>query len=351
MMITAGHGAAKTSLIADAVVLATGNLAPRTFGFLAGINDPQAQYVPDVWNVGECPEFTKRIKYMPKDAEIVILGTGLTMVDMLLTLKAKGFTGKITAISRSGLLPAIHKTHKPYPDWLLTVEPNRAPKTALGLLAAVRKEIKHAEAKGYDWRAVVDSLRPVTQQLWQRLNMLEKRRFFAKLSTLWNSHRHRMAPEIHAQVQAMQQEGALRIIAGMVYYVGSENGGLTFTFRRRRQNTFETIYPALVINCTGPEQDIAKCRHELLKNLRDSGLINIGPLRVGVEIGSNLAAKGKALDALFPIGPMLAGEYLECTSVPELRDVADKIAAQVLRRVDAVSSADEQNNFSHGEWI
>lgn len=351
LWLSTGHGKDKTSILVDAAVLATGNLPPRKFGFLAGINDPKAAYVPDVWNVSESPEFTKRVKYMPDNAEIVILGTGLTMVDMIFTLRSKGYKGKLTAISRNGVLPAVHKPCGAYHAWLWTVDPAQAPKTALGLLQKLRREVKLASVQNYDWRAVVDSLRPVTQKLWQQLDMHEKRRFLAKLSTMWSIHRHRMAPAIHKQVQEMQERGELRIIAGMIYHVGSEKDDLTFSFRRRGSNTFETIYPSLVINCTGPELDIATSEHELLKNLRDRGMITVGPLRVGIEVTAKATAKGEASDALYPVGPMLMGEYLECTAVPELREVADRVADQVIRRVEAISHPDVQNGLSLGEWI
>jgi uncharacterized NAD(P)/FAD-binding protein YdhS len=44
-------------------------------------------------------------------------------------------------------------------------------------------------------------------------------------------------------------------------------------------------------------------------------------------------AKGKASDAIFPLGSLLVGELLECTAVPELREQADKTAAEIMKRV------------------
>lgn len=351
MMLSVRQGNLKGNMLVDAMVLATGNLPPRRFGFLAGINNPQAHYVPDVWNVADCPQFTRSVKYMPDDAEIVILGTGLTAVDMVFTLRAKGFNGKITAISRNGALPQVHKTCDTYRPWLWCIDTRQAPKTALGLFTGLRHEVKQAQQRGYDWRAVLDSLRPVTQTLWRQLDVQEKRRFLQKLSTLWNIHRHRMAPQIQEQLLAMQQESTFRVIAGMIYHVGSEKDHLTLSFRRRGQNRMETITPVLVINCTGPEYDIANCNHELLKNLRDRGLITVGALRVGIELNASGTAKGEAGDALFPIGPMLMGEFLECTAVPELREAAARVAGQVIRRVEVISHPEVRDHFAYGEWI
>jgi len=46
---------------------------------------------------------------MTEDAPVLILGTGLTMVDYVLSLLLEGHKGPIIAISRRGLLPQAHR--------------------------------------------------------------------------------------------------------------------------------------------------------------------------------------------------------------------------------------------------
>jgi len=333
------------------VVLATGNLPPRNHGFQTGIVAGIGNYVEDVWHTPEGHVFPSHVHELSADSEIVIIGTGLTMIDTVLTLKSRGYKGTITAISRGGLIPAAHAHAKPYPAWEWVLAPQFAPRTAYGLLTRLREEIRRAGKEGYDWRSVVDSVRPTTQTLWKQLNTAEKRKFLGRLFTLWNVHRHRMSADIHAALKPMQQSGALKIIAGKIYYVGSDKDGLTVAYRKRGTNRVETIRPVLVLNCTGPEYDIAASGHTLLKNLRDRELITVGPLRVGVETTDYGTAKGKAPDAIFPVGTLLMGELLECTAVPELRDQAHRTAAHVLNRIKTLYESEYRTGLQMGASI
>lgn len=269
----------------NVLVLATGNLPPRRFSF--------PNYIHDVWK--GYPQGA------PLQKEILIIGTGLTMVDTVLSLKSQGYQGKITAISRNGLLPTPHAPTKSS-QW----EPEKT-QTALGLLKSLRAEI----TKTNNWRSAVDALRPVTQKIWKELSIQEKKRFLKRLSTLWNVHRHRMAPEIHEELAALQKTGQLRIIKGNIKNVDAS---------------------VLVLNCTGPEYNIEKSEHLLLKSLLQNDLIRVGELP-GIQLAENGTAKGKAPNMIFPIGPLCIGELLECTAVPELRQQAQQVAKEVLKRL------------------
>ncbi len=326
----------KKEVQVDAAVLATGNLPPRSHGFKTGVIGYSEHYVDDVWNTHPSHLYPHRVRELSAESEIVIVGTGLTMIDIVMTLKAHGYKGTITAISRSGLLPAAHASSTPYPAWEWVHSPHYAPKTAFELLVRFRKEIKTALAQGYHWQSVVDSLRPATQTIWKQLDIVQKRIFLTRLSTFWNVHRHRMAPEIHEQINALVLAGMLKVAAGKIYYIGSDKEGITVAYRKRGTNRVETLRPALVLNCTGPEYDIVASDHTLLKKLRDRELITVGLLRAGIEITASGSAKGRAELALFPIGTLMIGELLECAAVPELREQAAQVALQVLERVGSL---------------
>jgi uncharacterized NAD(P)/FAD-binding protein YdhS len=338
-------------LTVDAAVLATGNLPPRSHGFQRGLVTDKINYIDDVWNAPKGHLFPEHVGELSPDTDIVIVGTGLTMVDTVLTLRQHGYKGKMTAISRSGLIPAAHRNVKPYPAWEWVHSPIYAPRTAFGLLVRLRQEIRKAEAEGYSWHSVIDSLRPVTQTLWRQLETQEKRRFLRRLATFWNVHRHRMAASLHQTLRDLQQSATLTILAGKIYYIGSDKDGLTVAYRKRGTNRVETLRPALVLNCTGPEVDIAASDHDLLKRLRDRELITVGPLRAGIEMTEHGTAKGKAADALFPIGTLLVGELLECTAVLELRQQAAQVAGDVLRRVNSLHDPAERAMHYRGAGI
>lgn len=315
-------------MLVDALVLATGNLPPHRSRFQTGLKADERRYVDNVWDVPAFP-----VQDLSADSEIVIIGSGLTMVDSVLTLRSQGYKGIITAISRNGLLPAVHSEEIPYPAWEWVLAPHSAPRTALGLLIRLRQEVKRAEKQGYHWRDVVNSIRPVTQQLWQQLDTHEKRRFLSRLSTFWMIHRHRMAPDIDIILKDMQKSGRLRIISGKIYYIGSDTDSVSVAYRKRGVSAIETLRSPLVINCTGPEYDITACQNSLLRTLRERELIHVGALRVGIELTEKGSAKGRASEALFPIGTLMMGGLLECTAVPELRERAQITAQRVLERV------------------
>lgn len=336
LLLTVEEEDKREEFLVHALVLATGNLPPRDSVFQSHLLRGKTDYVANIWDHGPRHIYPERVKELSADSEIVIIGTGLTMVDAVLTLRSRGYKGTVTAISRHGLLPATHLHGKKYPAWGWVANPDSAPRTVGGLMKGLRQEIAKAEKEGYDWRNVVDSLRPVTQTLWKQLSIPEKRRFLHNVSTFWSVHRHRMAPEIGAILKSMKQSGALKIIAGKIYYVGSDDDGLTVAYRKRGANRIETVRTRVVLNCTGPEYDIAASEHKLLKNLRDRELITIGPLRIGIETTPQYTARGAAAGMIFPIGTLLIGELLECTAVPELREQAKLTAQHVLHRVALV---------------
>lgn len=294
------------TLHAHAVVLATGNAPPQSFSFAAALSP--ARYVRDVWQPGVFPASLHGLTHC------VILGTGLTMIDTVLLLQSHGFQGAITALSRRGLLPAAHAPEvlPPYPAWM----PHAA--TALGLLREVRAEIHRTEA---DWRSVIDAMRPATVQLWRGLPPREQARFLRRLLPYWNIHRHRVAPEIHAVLAALTQAGRFTVRAAGLERATETPQGLTLTTRAG-----EVLRADLLINCTGPSADVMATGNPLLLSLAAQGLITPHPLRCGIA-----AAQGGA--GLFPIGPLMTGEYLETTAVPELRDQAAGVAEQVLARL------------------
>lgn len=340
LALTFSEAGKKHELVVDAAILAIGNLPPRSHGYQASASaGGQNLYIEDVWNPPANHFFPASVSGLSAASEIVIIGTGLTTIDTILTLMANGYKGRITAISRSGILPNVHEQSEPYPVWEWIHSPHYAPKTALGLLKRLKQEVAKAQAEGFGMQSVIDSLRPVTQTLWKQLSVHEKRIFLRRLSTFWNVHRHRMAPEIYQQIRALEQSGTLQMLAGKIYYIGSDKDGITLAYRKRSTNRIDTLRPALVINCTGPEGDIAASNHGLLKRLRDRELITVGLLRAGIEITPSGTAKGKADASLFPVGTLMVGELLECTAVPELREQTQAVARSALERLNKLHSA------------
>jgi uncharacterized NAD(P)/FAD-binding protein YdhS len=315
---------------ADAVVLATGNFPPRSPLALSRAAQRSRRYVGDLWSAKA--KLSDHLGMLSKGDTVLILGSGLTAVDAILTLRAGGFDGKIVAMSRRGHLPLAHKAGSRLP-WTLTVRPEDVQPTARALLAWLRHEAKLAEAEGVGWRSVFDAVRPFIHGLWRSLEMRERLKVLRRLS-LWNIHRHRMAPAAHAEIDALRETGRLDVLAARCSSIERRLGGFTVRFRRRGAAAGETLRPALIVNCIGPEYDVGRIDHPLFRNLLRRKLVVRSPAG-GIAARDNGIAEGRNEDRIFAIGPLLIGELLETTAVPELRELTKHVAGLVHARLHA----------------
>ena len=132
---------------------------------------------------------------------MLLLGTGLTAIDSLLSLAAQDHLGPMIAMSRHGLLPRSHSDIGGQ-FWPSFANPS-APKPVRELLIRVRDQVKAAAAAGVSWQAVINSLRPATQDLWRELPEAEKARFIRHIRPWWDVHRHRLAPGKWQEIQKL----------------------------------------------------------------------------------------------------------------------------------------------------
>lgn len=312
-MVKLGDG---RSVEADAVVLSIGNLAPDVPGIIAGARLAAGVYVADPWASDVATD-------LRDDETVLLIGTGLTAVDAALMLDAAGFRGRTIAISRRGLVPRAHAEPRP-PAPPLAEAPAAM---AASLLRSVRED---SERLG--WRAAVDRLRPVTQQLWASASPEQRRRFLRHLRPWWDVHRHRIAPEIAAAIGGMEREGRLAFAAGRLISTEASRQGATVGWRRRASDAPDRLEVRRIVNCTGPEGDIARAREPLLANLLAAGRIRPEACRIGIDVDADLralGADGRASDSLYAIGPMTRGALWEIVAVPDLRVQVDGLAQRL----------------------
>ncbi len=287
----------------DAVVLATGNPAP---------DRNENVYFGDPWH----PD---AIEGLSRTDSLLLIGTGLTMVDTVQSLLSRGHRGTIHALSRRGLLPQVHAPTQP-----LEISIQRLPRTtSLARLAAwLHGVVRHAAEEGHDWRSVVDGLRPHTQDLWRRLSLEERRRFLRHLRPWWDIHRHRMAPNVAHELQAAIDRNQLIVRAGRLQEMTAGTTTATCRIRRRGGDTEETFRVSRVINCSGPQTNYAHNRDPLIKDMLARGFVRTDPLGVGLdasEQGALLSSRGTASSRLFAVGPITRGTFWEIVAVPDIR--------------------------------
>jgi hydroxyacylglutathione hydrolase len=309
-----------STVAGDVVVLATGNFDPAPLPGVAYETVRSGVYRHSAWDQGT-------YRGLDPEAEIALIGTGLTAVDVILRLRETGHRGRITAVSRHGVFPNRHARYTPLAQCVITGKP---PATALALVRAVHEAIR----AGHPWRAVIDSLRARTNELWLALPSEEQRRFRRHLQRRWEVVRHRMAPPIADAIDAELRAGTVVIRHGSLETVTPEGDGAWVRARARGGAIFQ-VRAARVINCTGPDMNYRRAGSALLNSLFAQGLITAGPLGGGLwsdEAGALRAADGSFSEMLFTLGPARQGTLLESIAVPELRLQAVALAELLAQR-------------------
>jgi uncharacterized NAD(P)/FAD-binding protein YdhS len=310
------------SLEARGVVLALGNAQPADLPVEDGGLFASPKYVRSPWARGA-------LEGIEPHHSVLLVGTGLTMVDTVLSLAERNHEGRIHALSRHGLLPQVHRPGvraSPPPEF-------SEPRSLRSLFQTLRRDIEGLP-EGADWRSVVDGLRPVTASLWRGLPVPAQRRFLRHARTLWDVHRHRMAPSVADMLEQLRRAGVLHLHAGRLRGFQLLDEGWVEARARPRGVVFEASFRVQhVINCTGPDCSLER-GHPLLRALLESGLARRDALGLGLatdERGALLDAEGRASEVLSTLGPLRRGELWESTAVPEIRAQASELAQRLLR--------------------
>ena len=318
------------SLKACGVVLAFGNLLapgdPIDFSAVAS-------------NYWRNPWAGAAVKGLASDAPVLLIGTGLTMVDVALSLREAGHHGPIHAISRHGRL---YQSHKPYQALPLQELPADF-KSPVGALRWIRSRVEIAGQAGSDWRAVVDSLRPYTSRIWSTWSLKQRASFLRHARNVWDIHRHRMAPEISRQVEQLLVKKSLIIHRGKLVSAARNGRNAEVAWKETGSGKIQTLSVARIVNCTGPGRDYSNARSPLIDDLRNSGWIVPDALRLGFETDSDgrfIAANGRPVQGLFTLGPVRIPALWESIAIPEIRNQALALAELLVKEfVEARVSA------------
>ncbi len=317
---------------ADAVVLAVGHRPP---------DDPIGQnwegartrYLVDPWQ-------PLALDGVGPDDDVLILGSGLSAVDAVLTLTKPRRTAPITLLSRRGLLP---QSHSPVPltpidlgpivDSLLA-DPQGV--RVVELFRKVRRLARELAEKGGDWRCVVDGLRPHTFVLWRGMSLVEKRRFIRHLRPFWEVHRHRMALDISEKFGQLHDAEKVHFLAGRVVSARGSDSGVELVVEQRRAKHRLAVHAGWVINCTGPTPSNIAAANPAVGSLLVDGWLSPDVLLIGIEVGETghaIGRSGESVDDLYVVGTLRKAQDWESTAVPELRIQAANVAQKVIEGI------------------
>jgi uncharacterized NAD(P)/FAD-binding protein YdhS len=329
------HLARGASLRADAVVLAVGHCPPSDPVGKKWIGS-RARFVTDPWR----PFAMSAVR---GDEPIVVIGSGLSAVDTVMSLTKYPRSARITLVSTNGLMPQGHAEVQSaradlsslVSSWLQEGVRTRK------LSRELRKLAREFVATGRDWRSVIDGLRPHTASLWRGMPVAERRRFL-RLRPFWEVHRHRTAPEVSTRLASMLRSGQVEVIAGRIASVRAEGDQLRVSVRRRKTRDMVELHAGWVVNCTGPLPSNRPESNPAIGSLMIRGQLCLDPLALGVETterGNAVAADRSKVPDIFVVGTLRKPSFWESTAVPELREQVADIAGQLLDRITAGNSS------------
>jgi uncharacterized NAD(P)/FAD-binding protein YdhS len=280
-------------------------------------------YVADPWAPGA-------LDRARREREVLIVGTGLSMVDVALSLCTGERGPRVRAVSRHGLVPKRHRRDltriRRFP--LPTDSGELAP-----VMAAILGQIGRVSQQGDDWRDVIDSMRPATPALWKALRTEEKRRFLHELQRLWDVHRFRMAPDVADRLEQHEAAGRVSFGAGSIVSLEPHGRGVRVSLRTLGCHELDILDAGAIVNCTGAGCDLRRDAPLLLRSLLDAGTARPDDLGLGLDVdadGALLDAEGRASERIYTVGALRKGVEWEAIGVTEIRDHSAAVAARIV---------------------
>ena len=319
--------------LADQVVLACGDPPPAV--------RPYAQHVAGLPAYLCDPHQGPLLR--AGDRAVLLIGTGLTMIDVAVAVAAHNPDVRVMAISRHGLLPAPQQPQSPAVlDSQLDLCALLASRSLRQMFRAVRALAQGLQARGHDWREAITRVRACVPALWQQLSATDRARFLRHVRAYWDMHRHRMPPQFAQRVADMRRSGQLLVRAGCIGQLHEHNGGVRVHWRPRGCRERQEFNVDRVIDCSGSDHRLQGTTDPLWRQLLDAGLVLPDPAGLGLRTGRHGAlvdAGGHPSSRLFYLGPMLRAEYWEATAVGELRARAESLASTLAARVGVTNSS------------
>ncbi|UST98571.1 FAD/NAD(P)-binding protein [Pseudomonas siliginis] len=277
----------------------------------------------DPWDVATMRE-------LDPQSTVLIIGSGLTMVDAVVSLEQAGHRGPIEVFSRHGLLPHVRRQPPAWVDFLAADHSIRTPRQ---LVRELRRHCRDAIAQGVDWQAPLDTVRAHIARLWSQATDVQCRQFVRHVRPWWESHHHRSPPLSAELIERLHKEGRLRIHAAS--FKGIEPGAgdaVTIRIRPRGEAETSTVSGAALINSSGIEYDWRRVARPLPQQLLARGLVQPGPLALGIRAkdGAVVDAEGRVSSQLFAMGPPLRGMWWESTAVTDVAAQAKALAGRLV---------------------
>ena len=313
------HTDTVVTIHATRICIATGIEAPVTLPGLA-LLPPDDRIHVNPW-LDQMPD-------LKNDQDVLIIGTGLTMVDTVLSTLTPDFKGRIIALSKHGHLPMAHPAVKPA---VKTDPAFRIPGDLSTLFSVIKQRIQdHPDPQGWE-EPVLEDIRPYSQELWFNFTAEEKHRFLRHLQHHWSKLRHRIPFPVYLRLQQACAEGRLILHGGKISALSSTAAGINVTITSRNHSNHPYSVQR-IFNCVGPVLNVEQSSNPFLRSLAGKGLIRNSASGLGPDAtidGKVIDANGNVNDRIYVLGPLMRGVVWEAVAVPEIRQGAKIITGHI----------------------
>lgn len=300
---------------------------------------------------------------LEQDDAIIVVGTGLTALDVLVSLASRSHRGPITFVSRNGRFPLPHSvaapTHSNEASALDAAVLAAGPKQAF---RAVRNLARRCVAAGRPWQDALDAVRPHTTSTWQSWSDRDRSRFLTRIRPFWEIHRHRAPRTVLHLVERGLASGQIRVLCGSIASIVTSR---TTPNRVRRLDVSvcldgttpsqgTTVIGAdRIYHCIGPAMRVHEIPDPLLQSLLSRGVVSSDGAGLGLRAddrGLAIRSDGQTNRALFVLGALRRGDLWESTAVPELRLQTRTVADESVGIIQAArSGADSRPTSANRE--
>lgn len=307
---------------ANCIVLATGHATPTIPAFIPKQVAAHKYFIGNPWNYNS--------EKNTANDDICILGSGLTMVDTVLSLLESQHKGTIWFHSRKGLLPLSHENYIKS-DFLTIQElPSLRLKDLIGVYKFWFSQLEKEGKPGY---LAVDKFRPITQEIWKQFTTHEKKYFMRFLRTPWNVARHRIAHEIYLELQTAMQKGKLHYVGGKLQAISANDNTLQLSFTDKQ--SIRRLEVGMIINCTGPSDSYRYTQNPIIKSILSKGYAQVDDIDLGLIVNEQFVVQSPDTkpSSIFATGVVIKGTLWESFAVPDLRKQIEKMVGAIMEQI------------------
>lgn len=301
----------------DAVILANGNAPNKNIFTL-----DSERLIINPWQY-------EQLNQLQKAKRVVIVGGGLTMVDLLLSLHEHDFSGNVISYSLLGEMPIAHaNSPQAYPEFVSDFITNKASFTLSALYARTKTHLKQHKNDPLVQQSIIDSLRPYSQELWKLMTCREQKRFLRYIRPRWDIIRHRIAPEIMQEIQQFINSDRLTLRQGRFQNVVTNVDDALVAHFQRLDGSIESVECDYLVNGTGISANVLDVGVLITQMLGD-GLIQLDANGLGLHMVDDYRVSHG--ETIYASGPLTRAKLWENIAIPDIRKHANNLVKEIVQ--------------------